>query len=187
MRNIILVPGFNGVSHIFEHFVREFSAKGYDVTILDAPLREAITWEGYEEAFKKIHDKLADSIIIAHSIGCAMTVKYIAANDVKPFAYISLAGFGEPFETPNRPDLDKAVLDVMIHTNVGEKFAKNVTHRYSIFSDNDHVVPRELLEAFPFIIRSHAIEIPNVGHMGSHSGLEEFPEVTEIVDQLNTL
>ena len=184
MRNIILIPGFNGVSNIFRWFEKELSAKGHNVIIADCPLREEITWAKYKAALDKIKDQLDDSIIIAHSIGCAMTVKYVTENKVKPYAYISLAGFGRPFETPNRPDLDKAVLETTIHTNVGKQFAEIIPNRFSIFSDNDHVVPRELLEEFPIIINSKAIEIPNVGHMGSKSGLEEFPEVIEIIKKL---
>lgn len=184
MKNVILAPGFNGVSIIFQWFERELTKMGYQVTILDCPMREKITWEGYKNAYDKIKDKLDDSIIIAHSIGCAMTVKYVSANSIKPFAFISLAGFGQPFETPNRPDLDIAVLETNISKETGNTFAEKVKHRYSIFSDNDHVVPRKLLEEFPFIIKSQAIEVPNVGHMGSKSGLTEFPEVIDIIKSL---
>ena len=184
MRNVILVPGFNGVSIIFRWFEKELGAKGYNVIIPDCPLREEITWAGYKAALDKIKDKFEDSIIIAHSIGCAMSVKYVAENDLKPFAYISLAGFGQPFETPNRPDLDKGVAETTVHAGTGKHFAELTQNRFSIFSDNDHIVPRELLEEFPLIIRSKAIEIPNIGHMGSKSGLEEFPEVIDIIEKL---
>ena len=184
MRNVILVPGFNGVSIIFRWLEKELSTKGYNVIIPDCPLREEITWAGYKAALDKIKDNFEDSIIIAHSIGCAMSVKYVAENNLKPFAYISLAGFGQPFETPNRPDLDKGVTETTVHVNTGKHFAELTPNRFSIFSDNDHVVPRELLEEFPLIIRSKAIEIPNIGHMGSKSGLEEFPEVIDIIEKL---
>jgi predicted alpha/beta hydrolase family esterase len=184
MRNVILVPGFNGVSVIFRWFEKELNAKGYNVIITDCPLREEITWAGYEDALNKIKDKLDDSIIIAHSIGCAMSVKYVAESNTKPFAYISLAGFGHPFVTPERPDLDKAVAETEVLQDTGKKFAEIVPNRFSLFSNNDHVVPRELLEEFPQIIAAKAIEIPNVGHMGSKSGLEKFPEVTDIIESL---
>ena len=184
MNNVILVPGFNGVSIIFEWFKNELSQKGHNVTILETPLRDAITWRGYEEAFGKIKDLLPGSIVIAHSIGCAMTVKYFAANNIQAKAFISLAGFPRAFETPNRPDLDKGVLDTTFDASTGKHFAELVENRFSIYSDNDHIVPRELLEEFPMMIRSQAIEIPNVGHMGSKSGLTEFPVVTDIIGNL---
>ena len=184
MNNVILVPGFNGAPIIYEWFKSELTAKGYKVTILDTPLRDAITWKGYEEAFDKIKDLLPDSIIVAHSIGCAMTVKYLAANDIRAKAYISLAGFPRAFETPNRPDLDKGVLETTFDDNTGRHFAELVENRYSIFSDNDHIVPRELLEEFPMMIRSQAIFIPNVGHMGRKAGLTEFPEALEIIERI---
>ena len=43
MNNVILVPGFNGAPIIYEWFKNELTAKGYKVTILDTPLRDAIT------------------------------------------------------------------------------------------------------------------------------------------------
>ena len=185
MRNVILIPGFNGVSPIFHWLENELSAKGYKTIIPDCPVREQITWASYKAALDKIKDELNDSIIIAHSIGCAMTVKYITSTEgIAPYAFISLAGFNHPFETPNRPDLDRAVLETEIHSNIGKQFAGIVPNRFSIFSDNDHVVPRELLEEFPLVIQSKAIEIPNIGHMGSKSGLEEFPQVIEIIEKL---
>lgn len=185
MRNVILVPGFNGVSKIFEYFKRELSVKGYNVIILESPLRDEITWQGYKDAFDKIHDKLKDSVVIAHSIGCAMTVRYVGQNpDTAPHAYISLAGFPEAFKTEGRPDLDKAIAETTIQPDELKAFIENVPRRCSIFSDNDHIVPYESLIAFPHILQAKAIQIPGIGHMGSKSGLEEFPEVIRMVETL---
>jgi predicted alpha/beta hydrolase family esterase len=185
MKNVILAPGFNGASKIFKYFERELSAKGYNVIILESPLREEITWQGYEDAFDKIKEKLKDSIVIAHSIGCAMTVRYIGQNpEIAPSAFISLAGFPEAFKTEGRPDLDKAVSETTIKSDELKNFIENVPQRYSLFSDNDHVVPYELLIAFPYILQAKAIQVPGAGHMGSKSGLEEFPEVLQIIESL---
>ena len=54
--------------------------------------------------------------------------------------------------------------------------------RHSIYSDNDHIVPFELLEEFCQDIDSEAMLIKNIGHMGKKSGLEELPEVIKIID-----
>ena len=114
-----------------------------------------------------------------------MTVRYVGQNpDVAPHAFISLAGFPEGFKTEGRPDLDKAVAETTIKPDELKTFVENVPNRCSIFSDNDHVVPFELLIAFPFIIQAKAIQVPGVGHMGSKSGLEEFPEVIRMIEEL---
>lgn len=49
-------------------------------------------------------------------------------------------------------------------------------------SDNDHIVPFEVLEKYSKIIDSEPILIKNIGHMGKKSGLETIPEVLELVD-----
>lgn len=51
-------------------------------------------------------------------------------------------------------------------------------------SANDHIVPYESLIAFPHALQAKAIQIPGIGHMGSKSGLEEFPEVIRMVETL---
>ena len=185
MRNVILVSGFNGVPKIYEYFKQELETKGYKVFIPDCPLRDEITWDGYRRALDALNDKFDGSIIVAHSIGCAMSVKYVAESNVKPFAYISLVGFAQPFETPNRPDLDKGVAETTVHTNTGKRFAELVANRFSIYSDNDHIVPMELLEEFPMIINSKAVFIPGIGHMGKKIGLEKLPEVIDIIEKLD--
>ena len=57
-----------------------------------------------------------------------------------------------------------------------------VNSKYSIYSNNDHIVPFEILDKFPKTINSKPLLIENIGHMGSKSGLEELPQVVEIIN-----
>ena len=56
-----------------------------------------------------------------------------------------------------------------------------VDKRYSIFSKEDHIVPYTVLNEFSNEIKSIAIPIDGIGHMGKKSGLEELTEVINIV------
>ena len=64
-----------------------------------------------------------------------------------------------------------------------KQFKSLVNNKYSIYSDNDHVVPFEILEFFYKIIDAKPILIKDVGHMGNHSGIEKLKEVIDIIDK----
>ena len=49
------------------------------------------------------------------------------------------------------------------------------------FSNDDHIVPYDILQKFPQQTDATPIMIPSIGHMGKKSGLEQLPEVIELV------
>ena len=59
---------------------------------------------------------------------------------------------------------------------------KQINKKYSIYSDNDHIVPFNILEKYCKDINSKPILINNIGHMGNKSGLETLPEVIDLID-----
>lgn len=68
-----------------------------------------------------------------------------------------------------------------------EKFISLVKARYSIYSDNDHIVPFEILQEFTKIIDSKDMLIEGIGHMGKKSGLESLPQVIEIINNIEDI
>ncbi len=58
--------------------------------------------------------------------------------------------------------------------------------RYCIYSDTDHIVPREILEKHIKNIDATGYMIPNIGHMGKKSNLQTIPKVIEIIQE-NTM
>ena len=185
MKNVMLIHGYSGIPKLFNYFKETLSAKGYNVIIPEFPTKTDITIDGYFEVFDKYKKYFNDElIVIAHSIGNPMFIKYICKNNLNSKLYISLAGFGKSFITEGREDLNSVIAPITLTYEEKEKFVKLVKEKYSIYSDDDHIVPYDTLVEFPKLIGSNPILIKEIGHMGKKSGLETLPKVVEIIDSL---
>ena len=185
MKNIILVHGYNGIPPIFSYFKVELEKRKYNVIIPEFPIRTDITIDGYIKVFENYKEYFdEESLVIAHSIGNPMFIKYISKNNLKINTYISLAGFTSLFYTEGKDDLNKVISLINISKEEKEKTIQLIKNKYSIYSNNDHIVPIELLKEFPLSINAESIFIENVGHMGKRSGLEKLPKVIEIIDNI---
>lgn len=182
MKNVLLIHGFNGIPKIFEYFKKELEKLDYNVIIPEFPIREEITVEGYFDILNKYKNKFSENlIVVAHSIGNPMFVKYISKNQFKIDTYISLAGFSKSFYNEGKEVLNEKVkLTVLTDDELNDAKAL-IKKRYSIYSDSDHLVPFELLEQYCLEINSEAIPMKDIGHMGKKSGLEELPKVIELI------
>lgn len=183
MKNVMLIHGFNGIPKIYEYFKEILSKRGYNVIIPEFPTRTDITIDRFFQVFDKYESSFNNElIVIAHSIGNAMFIKYIAKSNLNVGMYISLAGFGEPFITEGRDDLNNTISPTSISNDEKEKFVNLVKERWSIYSNDDHIVPYTILKGFPKMINSHPMLIEGIGHMGKKSGLETLPQVIKIID-----
>lgn len=181
---VLLVHGYNGSPKIFEYFRDVLRRDGYEVVIPNFPVREEITLDRYLNVFDEYSDKINENtIVVAHSVGNILTLKYLCLNNIFIQGYISLAGFGEPFMTEGRDDLNKVLAPLRLTNAEKDKLPRLIGKSYSIYSDNDHIVPFQLLQEYPKIIGAKAIMVPGIGHMGSKSGLEKLPEVVELVSE----
>ena len=98
MKSVLLIHGFNGIPKIFNYFKKELENKGYNVILPNFPIKEEITVDRYFEVFNKYRELFNDNlIVIAHSIGNPMFIKYISQNNYKIGKYISLAGFSKAY------------------------------------------------------------------------------------------
>ena len=110
MKNVLLIHGFNGIPKIFQYFKEELEKSDYNVIMPEFPVREEITVEGYFEildTYKKIFNE--NLIVVAHSIGNPMFIKYISKNGLKVGKYISLAGFSKDFFNEGKDVLNEMV------------------------------------------------------------------------------
>lgn len=182
---ILLVNGYNGIPKIFDYFKNTLEKDGYEIIMPSFPTQTDITQDKYFLIFDKYKDKIGENtIIIAHSIGNIMALKYLFANDISIRGYISLAGFGEPFVNEGRDDLNNVIAPLRLTDEELAKIPTLVGRAYSIYSDNDHIVPFEILKKYPEIIGAKDCPMPGIGHMGSKSGLEELPEVISIISEI---
>lgn len=182
MKNVLLIHGFNGIPKIFEYFKEELEKKGYNVIMPNFPVREEITIDKFFKVFDEYRDFFNENlIVIAHSIGNPMFIKYISQNNYKIGKYISLAGFSKAYYNDGKDILNEKVKLTILTDKEKEDIIKLINERYSVYSDNDHIVPFDLLESYCTDIRSKPILIKNIGHMGKKSGLERLPEVMDLI------
>lgn len=184
MKSVLLIHGFNGIPKIFEYFRKELETLGYNVIMPEFPVREEITVEGYFAILDKYKSYFNEKlIVVAHSIGNPMFIKYISKNGFKVGKYISLAGFSKDFLNEGKDVLNEKVKLTILTDKELNDVKTLVNEKYSIYSDSDHLVPLDLLEQFCDDIESIAIPMKDIGHMGKKSGLEELPEVIELIEK----
>ena len=184
MKNVLLIHGFNGIPKIFEYFKEELEKNDYNVIMPEFPVREEITVEGYFDVFDKVRNYFnEDLIVVAHSIGNPMFIKYISKNELKIGKYISLAGFSKDFFNEGKDVLNEKVKLTILTDKELNDVRTLVKEKYSIYSDSDHLVPFNLLEQFCIDINSSAIPMKDIGHMGKKSGLEKLPKVIELIEE----
>lgn len=184
MKNVIMVHGYNGIPKVYEWLKEELIQKGYLVIVPKFPTQEGVIYNMWRKIFDNYKNDINEqTIIIAHSIGNEFMIKYLADNNININMYISLAGFADSFENEGKEDLNRAVKEFLVTKKEVEKFKKLVYKKYSIYSDNDHLVPLEVLEEYPKILEAKSILIKGIGHMGKKSGLEKLPKVLEIIDE----
>lgn len=114
--------------------------------------------------------------------GNEFIIKYFNENNLSAKLYISLAGFSEYFEWKDKEDLNRACKEFLVNKKELESFRNRCSKKYSIYSNNDHIVPFEILQEYPKSINATPILIENIGHMGKKSGLEEIPKVIELIE-----
>ena len=140
----------------------------------------------FYDDFKKVADVLFkegvfknDSIVVGHSIGNALFIKYCFERKLKIKAYISLAGFYEkiPF---NNPVVRENIYAVLPNENEMLYVRENIPFRISLYS-NDHIVPEENLINFSKKLNAKAYFLQNKGHFGRKNGVQELSELIDIL------
>lgn len=184
MKNIILIHGYNGIPKIYEWLEKELKMLGYNVIVPKFPPREGVVYKSWKSILDQYKESIkSDSIVVAHSIGNEFIIKYLNENSLNIYLYISLAGFSEYFETEGKEDLNRACKEFLVTPSELENFKNKCNKKYSIYSNNDHIVPFNILKEYPKSINAKPILIENIGHMGKKSGLDKIPKVIEIIER----
>lgn len=144
--------------------------------------------EAFYENFKTVADDLfsqgllgEDTIVIAHSIGNSFSTRYLCEKNISPLAFVSLAGYCDSFDL-NNPDVKNQInkaLPTDVHLLHIKTHAKT---RISLYS-NDHLIPENLLKNFSEKIDSKLYYLENKGHFGRRHGIQELPELIEILKE----
>ncbi len=183
MKNVVYFHGIHGdttksVAPYIANRLKEYNISMMYPTFFD---RGYAYYENFEKEARKILEEgliTEETIVIAHSIGNAFSTRFLCENKLKPAVYISLAGWAEKFEVSEsiKDETYKAIPDKKYLTYIKE----NVPKRISVYS-NDDKVPYEVLKSFSDDIDSKFIYVPDKLHFGTTSGVQELPELIDIM------
>jgi predicted alpha/beta hydrolase family esterase len=169
MKNAFIIHGFNGdTTYTFgPHLKSELEKRNYNVIMPIFPIRTEASYLGWSSILNQYKDFFnEDTIIVCHSIGNPFIIKYISENNLKAKLYVSVAGFCKLFKVPAREDLNKAFIDFEVKQNNINYCKNNIQFRYSLYSDNDHVIPFDILEDFINKLSSTPVFISGVRTYG---------------------
>ena len=187
MKTAFIIHGFNGDTlYTFGPWLKnELIKRDYNVIMPEFPIRSEATyytWSSILNNFISTFDN--DTIIICHSIGNPFIIKYLSSNNLKAKLYISVAGFCDLLTVPDRDDLNKAFVDFQVDSKNIEYCKNTIPYRYSLYSDNDHVIPIDILKNFVLQLNSTGVFISGVGHMGNRNNIHNLPQITKILDDV---
>lgn len=188
MKNAFIIHGFNGdTTYTFGPYVKEeLEKRGYTVIMPNFPIRSEATYLGWSSILQKYLNLFnKDTIVICHSIGNPFFMKFLTENNLKIKLYISVAGFCKFFIVPDRDDINKAFLDFKVNENDINYCKSNIKFRYSLYSDNDHIIPFDILEDFTEKLDSTPVFISGVGHMGNRDNIHKLPQILNIIDRIS--
>lgn len=188
MKNAFIIHGFNGdTTYTFGPSLKDFlEGKGYTVIIPNFPIRSDASFKKWSLILDKYKEYFnLETIVVAHSIGNPFFIKYLCKNNLKANTYISVAGFCDLFKVPDREDLNKAFIDFAVNNDEINYLKHSVKNKFSLYSDNDHVIPFEILENFVKKINSSPVFIKGVGHMGNRDNVKSLPQIEDIINNLN--
>lgn len=187
MKTAFILHGFNGDTiYTFGPALKSFlEEKGYTVIMPSFPIRSEATFNGWSKLldnYKLNFNKY--TIVVAHSIGNPFFIRYLYENNLIANAYISVAGFCDLFKVDGREDLNSAFIDFAINNNSIEYLKSSVPYRYSLYSDNDHVIPFDILKNFIAKIKSEPVFISGAGYMGNRDNITRLPQIEKIIDSI---
>ncbi len=188
MKTAFIIHGFNGdTTYTFGPSLKFFlENNGYKVIMPNFPIRSEASYVKWSNILNEYKDYFSpETIVIAHSIGNPFFIKYFFDNQLKAKLYVSVAGFCELFTVPDREDLNKAFINFSVNNSQIEYLKNSINYKYSLYSDNDHVIPFNILQNFITQIESIPVFIKGVGHMGNRNNVSRLAEIEEIIKKIN--
>ncbi|WP_051427605.1 alpha/beta hydrolase [Arthrobacter sp. H20] len=179
--DIFVVHGYQASpgEHWFPWLKSRFSSRQDSVTVLELPTPNEPTTAGWIAALhESIGRPSAETVIIAHSLGCITALRYLASLDPgwSLGGLILVAGFAEHLDS----------LPLLDGFTTGNEFVDNllVPRCTVIGSDNDPVVAPVLTASLASRLGARLITVTGGGHFGSSDGYQRFAEVQAELEKL---
>ncbi len=187
MKTAFIIHGFNGdTTYTFGPSLKNFLEKlGYQVIMPNFPIRAEASYEKWSNILDNYKDLFdSETIVVAHSIGNPFFIRFLFTNNLVCKLYISVAGFCDLFTVPDRQDLTDAFVNFAVTPEVIDYAKSHILYRYSLYSNNDHVIPFSILKNYVKSLNSTPVYIEGVGHMGNRDNITRLPQVEEIISSL---
>jgi predicted alpha/beta hydrolase family esterase len=156
--------------------VRELTAQGIHTIAPPMPNPKKPNIEAWVEEVDKVVGGLDESaILVGHSLGVYVLLRYLDGytGNGKLAKLILVAGFaGHERQGQGKralPEVDFA------------KIRQRAERIYSVYSDNDEVLPPEWSEQLGKVLGATNILEPGKGHFAGLHGCEELPSVRDII------
>ena len=134
-------------------------------------------WANLLDTYRKTRVFSSDTVVIAHSIGCAFITKYILDRGMIISKLILVA----PFNNYSVDGADYDYVNKTFYSDDLELVKDYVGEIICIYSDNNPYVKQEAFKDFAEKLEATEIIIPNAGHINSEFGYDKFEEILEYI------
>jgi Predicted esterase of the alpha/beta hydrolase fold len=185
--NIFIIHSYNADTKesFGPYIISKAKELGIDTYVPDFPIKgeaDYDKWSKIMDTYLKSGELNEDSIVIAHSLDAHFIPKYLATRGIAISTYISCAGFLN--DMPNKPNLQKTIDNFRPSEEEIDIALNLIKHRFSIYSDNDHLNSQQQLEYYADRFNAERVFVSSIGHMGKSSGITELPQAIEIIGQV---
>ena len=179
MTNYLVIHGSFGTpySNWFPWLHQKLQEENKQITIPYFPYGKDFqnfeNWSNLLDTYHKARIFSSDTVVIAHSIGCAFITKYILERRMIIGKLILVA----PFNNYSVDGGDYDYVNKTFYSDNLELVKDYVGEIVCIYSDNDPYVKQEVSKDFSEKVEAKEIIIPNGGHLNSESGYDSFEEI----------
>lgn len=170
---LVIVHGYQAKpeSHWFNWLCQQFPNMQHHVLALpNSHAPEPHAWQHALEKQLPVLDE--NTYVVAHSLGCITTLRYLASQPeaLRLGGLLLVAGFAHTL--PNLPQLDVFNQDVL----PWHKLQQQIPNRQVFLSLDDDVVAPEATEQLSQSLKAPLLRLSNRGHFTQADGCHTLPE-----------
>ncbi len=175
----------NPDKHWFSWLATQLETAGYPTTIPAMPdlkPAQADTWQ--KEAGLAIGIPDQHTIVVAHSLGCLATLRYLSSlpDQWELGALVLVAGFVEPL--PKLPELAEFIGHQPQAGCDLATITKRVGKTLVLRSDFDPIVPVQLTSKLAELLEAEEIVVPGAGHFLDREGVTTLPQALQVLEHM---
>lgn len=185
-KKVYIVHGYQASpnDHWFPWLSRKVHAAGHFSKRVMLPESSQPNFDAWQQSLAlQIPHLNEDTIIVAHSLGCAAVLHYLtqhfqtAAKNIQAGIFVS--GFAAPLSTI--PELNEFIAAAKLDS---VKLQTSMPLAFCLLSSNDPIVPPPLTLQLSHLLNAQCFEVKKAGHFMRKDGYSEFDEIWELIKPL---